>query len=351
MVAPITAASKLPEGLVLASDVQPQAQEWLWPGFLPRGEIVLLEGDPDVGKTLLALDFAARVSTGRALPDGTKPDQARAETVLYLSAEDSPSKTLRPRLEAAGADLSRILLPMDGGDLLIPRDLGRLEALVAQRGIKLIIFDALNNYLAPDVNANRDQEVRRALQPLRELAEHRDLVVVGLRHFNKKQDTRALYRGAGSIALLAVARSVLAVARHPEDPELRVVLVQKGNLAPDDVKHPVGFKVAEDEESKQPQITWTRADEVPEIAAEELLTRPSGRRGPAPVVAGAAENFLREALRAPRTRKDVLALGAVIGLNAKALQRAFQNLNGTSTPSGKERIWIVPGITATGASA
>src|SRR5205809_82697 len=79
-----------------------QPVQWLWPGWLARGVLTLLDGDPGLGKSTLAAELAARVSRG--------DEQQPAAGVLILSAEDDPARVIRPRLEAAGADLRRILL-------------------------------------------------------------------------------------------------------------------------------------------------------------------------------------------------------------------------------------------------
>src|SRR5262249_60590266 len=86
------------------SDVTPKPVDWLWPDYIPLGKITVLDGDPGLGKSLLTLDIAARTSTARAMPDGTVGDCTEPAGVVLLSAEDDPADTLRPRLEAAGAD-------------------------------------------------------------------------------------------------------------------------------------------------------------------------------------------------------------------------------------------------------
>ena len=59
-----------PWRMELCSDVRPAAVEWLWPGYLARGKLAVLDGDPDVGKSMLTIDLAARLSRGGPLPDG-----------------------------------------------------------------------------------------------------------------------------------------------------------------------------------------------------------------------------------------------------------------------------------------
>jgi replicative DNA helicase len=75
------------------ADVQPERLTWLWPGRIPAGKLVVLDGDPSVGKSTVAIDWAARVSTGSPWPD--RQPCARGAVVI-LSAEDDPADTIRP---------------------------------------------------------------------------------------------------------------------------------------------------------------------------------------------------------------------------------------------------------------
>lgn len=84
------------------ADVVAEKVEWLWPGRIPRGKVTLLEGDPKCGKSTLALDLAARVSTGTAMPDGSP--LVEPEQVILMTAEDGLADTVRPRLDAARAE-------------------------------------------------------------------------------------------------------------------------------------------------------------------------------------------------------------------------------------------------------
>src|SRR5581483_9800249 len=98
------------------------ALDWLWPGYLARGKLVLLDGDPGLGKSLLTLDLIARLGRGRPLPDGS-PGPPPC-TSVRLSLEDDAADTIRPRAEAAGADLARLLVPaFDGCAPQLPADL------------------------------------------------------------------------------------------------------------------------------------------------------------------------------------------------------------------------------------
>src|SRR5262249_61171591 len=75
--------------------------EWLWPGHLPLGHVVMLDADPKTGKSLVTLDLCARVTTARPFPDGAAAGGPPA-AVIVLNAEDHARTTIRARLLAAG---------------------------------------------------------------------------------------------------------------------------------------------------------------------------------------------------------------------------------------------------------
>ena len=205
--------------------VRPAAIEWLWQSRIPRSEITLVDGDPGTSKSTLVLDIAARCSVGMPMwgCDGPVAEPAGA---LLLVDEDSVSKTVIPRLAAAGANLSRIAV-LD--DATIPNDLAKIEEAIHQLKAQLLVIDPLMSFLRPD--ARSDQGVRQALRPLKKLAERTNAAVVLVRHLTKS-GRHALYRGSGSIGIVGAARSALLVARDPADPNLRVIASTKSSLGP-----------------------------------------------------------------------------------------------------------------------
>ena len=88
------------------ADVARERVTWLWPGYLPVGKVVVLDGDPGLGKSTLTADLAARVTVGKPMPDGSGGGEPGA--VVLLSAEDGLADTIAPRLELAGADLDLV---------------------------------------------------------------------------------------------------------------------------------------------------------------------------------------------------------------------------------------------------
>jgi AAA domain-containing protein len=89
------------------SEVETHQIEWLWQGRIPLGKITILDGDPGMGKSLIAMNIVACVTTGQPMPDGTPGIQGGA---IIIAPEDSAADTIKPRLEAAGVDPLQVLL-------------------------------------------------------------------------------------------------------------------------------------------------------------------------------------------------------------------------------------------------
>jgi hypothetical protein len=220
------------------SSVQPERVEWLWPGRIPRGKLSLLDGDPGLGKSVLTMDLAARVSSGQSMPwEPREPGEDRDPAgVVLLTAEDGLADTVVPRLKAAGADLDRVRALETVPDKpprppQLPEDCDWIGEAVKQVEAALVIIDPLMAYLAGGVNSHRDQDVRRALLPLAQLAQRTGAAVLVVRHLNKAMGGNPLYRGGGSIGIIGAARSGLLVARDPDNPDRRVLASTKCNLA------------------------------------------------------------------------------------------------------------------------
>jgi hypothetical protein len=215
--------------------VTPRPIAWLWPGRRAGGKLALFDGDPDLGKSLIALDLCARLSTGRPWPDGTP--MPTAESALVISSEDADDDTILPRLKALGADLGRVFgLHRDEADGRIPSSLPSrtsvLAEVLAETRARLVVIDPLTAFLDPGVNPSSDPSVRRALEPLKGLAEKYGCDALLHRHLNKSGGRRALSRGLYSVALAAVCRSAWLVAPDPRNPGRAVLAQVKNNLAP-----------------------------------------------------------------------------------------------------------------------
>lgn len=220
------------------ADVTPERVEWLWEGRLPAGKLTVVDGDPGVGKSTLALGIAATISVGGRWFDGS---QAPLGDVLLLSGEDGLADTVRPRLDAAGADSTRIhaltgvrFLHEDGVRGERDPDLGdisAIEAAIRANNVRLVIVDVLMAFLPRGVDSHKDQDVRAVLRRLKDLAEQTGAAVLLLRHLNKGGSNTALYRGGGSIGIVGAARMGYLAVKDPDDPARVILAATKCNVA------------------------------------------------------------------------------------------------------------------------
>jgi hypothetical protein len=217
------------------SQITPKAIQWLWPNRLALGKLAILDGDPNLGKSLVTLDLCARITTGRPFPNGS-PSPGPAN-VLVINGEDGTEDTVKPRLAALQADLDRVFVvhrkECSGSSLLLrlPSDVAVLARLIEQTGAKLVVIDPIVAFLDPGVQVASDASVRQALQPLIDLAQRFQCVILLVRHLNKTASHAAMYRGGGSIGFVGVCRSAWLVARAPKNPRQCILAEVKNNLA------------------------------------------------------------------------------------------------------------------------
>jgi hypothetical protein len=317
----------------LCSEIEPRPVEWLWPGYLARGKLALLDGDPEMGKSLITLDLIARLTRGGPLPDGTPV--ARPHRCAILSTEDDDADTVRPRAEAAGVDLARLVVPdFDGRTPRLPDDLAALERLIAERGLDLVVLDPMMAFLPPAVAANVDQCVRQALTPLSILAARTGCTILLIRHLAKRLLDQAIRRGQGSMAIVAAVRTALFVAPHPGiqvtgllgeptvPPSERVLAVSKGNLS----RRPraLGYRIV-GSPTGGPVVEWTGPVD---LTADDLCREPPPPTGEEPLrMRDRAVDWLRRELaNGPRPAGELFAAAAEAGIPDRTLQRAKGDL-------------------------
>lgn len=228
----------LPEANLLESTVVANVIikpiHWAWNGMIPFGKVVLIEGDPGDGKSVLTVDLAARWSSGQVMPDNST--HGGPYKIIMVTAEDDVEDTVAPRLRTAGANLS-LIQTIDHGTVAdqpftIARDMPELRRIVLDSGARIVILDPLSAFLGSDVDSHNDASVRAGLYPLYRLARDTGVAVVAVRHLNKGSGAKALYRGGGSIGFIGMARAAYTVGRDPEEPEKRVMACTKMNIAP-----------------------------------------------------------------------------------------------------------------------
>ena len=324
---------------IAMSEIEARPVSWLWRGRIPLGSLTVLAGDPGLGKSLLTCRLAAAVSNGEL---GEEP----AETLL-LTAEDSLEATVKPRLDAAGADSNRVRvvrMRRDGisGGLAFPDDLEELRRVVIGSEARLLVIDPFVAHLQGTVNSWHDQSVRRALAPIYQLAEEAGTAILLVVHLNKTGEGDVLKRLGGSIGLPAAARSVLLLARDPDDPDgeqgsRRVLAHIKSNVggyAPS-----LLYEIESVRLPGQVPIETARLQPLGEttLQGSDLLV-PSGGGGRRAL--GEAVEFLEaELAEGPRPAKELLRLAEGEGISSPTLKRAKKQLEVVSEKLAFDEGW------------
>jgi hypothetical protein len=334
------------------ADVQPSTVQWLDPARIALGTLTVFDGDPGVGKTTVALDYAARVSTGRDMPDGTRGDlYAKPAGVVVLSAEDDPATTLRPKLEAMGADLQRIVLlegvrVENGARMPNLGDLAALEDAIKRVDARLVIVDPLMAYLPSTRNSYRDQDMRAVLTPLIGLVARLSVALLVVRHLTKSTgetgQVNALYRGGGSIGIAGAARSVLLIAPDRSDAsgQRRILVRVKGNLS----QPPTSLAFHLDgPEGGVATVAWEGATYA---TADDLLGATNRDNADEPSRLEEACDFLRERLAdGPVPAGELLAMAVTSGISEITLRRAKKAVGVRHAKLGMRGpwAWLLPG--------
>jgi putative DNA primase/helicase len=306
-------------GLIVAraSEVQPAPVRWLWPGIIARGKITGLVDHPGLGKSQVAMDCAARVSTGHPWPGDVKNEAVG--DVIILSAEDDAADALVPRAIAAEADRSRVHLVRAVKDDGVERafnlglDLGRIEKEFDLAKVRLLIIDPTNAYLgfskAATFDRNHGGDVRSVLGRLAVFSACHDLAVLAVSHLNKSGGARAITRVMGSQEWVAAPRAVFLVEKELGTSR-RLFLPLKNNLAPDRTGYAFELVGRQVEGVSTSAVVWS--SEPVTMSADEALTA-AGKK-----VTSGAVDFVQEALRdGPMDQAEIVRRGKEAGFTER----------------------------------
>ncbi|MHC9295629.1 AAA family ATPase [Mycobacterium sp. LTG2003] len=295
---------------------------WMWEDRIPKGEFSILGGYEDSMKSTLAAKIVADITHGKLA--GEYYDQPK--TVLWFGGEESWNKSIKPRLIAAGADITRVrtIKPKaehrdEKGrilDLTDPEHVRALRAAIRKHDAALVLFDPMTSHMGAK-NVEKEEVLREVLEPLIDDLCHTDgVTLLAIKHFTKLESSDPSKLLGGNRAWSQIARSFIALVLHPDDDKgkprdaRRIVGVQKGNMTGD--RTPLMFRpvsvpmVIEGKQVEIATIEWLgEADYTPE---EALRTRVANERKPAqPRIT--CEAWLRDFLKAegPTSRADVIA--------------------------------------------
>jgi Mrp family chromosome partitioning ATPase len=341
VVAPARAATKPPAvELIRMRDVQPKDVAWLWHPYIPRAKLTVLAGPPGVGKSALALAVASAMSVGGRLPG---LDPVSLGRTLLCTAEDDLADTVRPRLDAMGANVETITAvgALQSGEdqrtLTLTADgVTALDHAIGADRSELVIVDTITAYIGTGVDMNRANEVREILRGLKDLAERHGCAIVVLIHLNKRGTGRAIYQVLGSVDFTAAVRSVLMVDEDSGDRRRSIMMHAKVN-------------VAERGPSQRFQWDGKQFEWLGESAttADEVFNRSHGQ----PSAIAEAGNFLTELFgdETELPALDVYQAAEAEGLARTTLRRAYEALGGQPRSlhePGKRGVaaWVWPAV-------
>lgn len=311
--------------LIPMSDITAEEVKWLWYPYIPLGKLTIIQGDPGEGKTTFVLAVIAALTKGEALPECE--EAAEPMSVIYQTAEDGLADTIKPRLESAGADCSRVLVIDESARELTLCD-ERLEQAVKETGAQLIVLDPLQAYLGGDVDMHRANEVRPVLKRVSAMAERTGCAVILIGHMNKAQGLKSGYRGLGSIDFRAAARSVLIVGRLKDTPNLRIVAQDKNSLAPEG--HSIAFEL-----DAELGFQWKG---YCDSTVDDVLSG-TGRVQTKTML---MEEELRQMLAGIVSADEVLRRANELGVSERTLMIAKKNLGIISEKQGDRWYWRLP---------
>jgi len=332
--------------VICAADVEPELIEWLWQNWIAIGKVATLAGLGGLGKSTLLCDWAARITTGDAWPDGTAA--GAVGSVIIFSSEDGLADILVPRLLAAGADMQRIRFVRGHFDENLKKrgfnlqaDLAMLEDEIREfGGVRLVNFDPVTSYLGK-VDSHKNADVRSVLDPLAEMADRMRVAVICNNHLSKGTGS-ANSRIIGSVAFVNHSRSAFIVTLDENDKTRRLLIPSKSNFGPEQfglgyrvegcLIHPGGKEIATS------RIMYESTPVT--ISADQALAALDGhgkyRSGKAEAI-----DFLTDLLGGgPVSAKEVKKEATDAGISPKSLRSAREALGIKPGKSGFEGGWV-----------
>ena len=285
------------------SDYEPEIMEFHWSGRIPYCAITLFYGLAGQNKSSVALYIAAITSKGLSWPDGY--GKAPQGTILYIGCEDPVGSVIRPRFEAMGGDVNKLIIlegiKLEGEKewLDLSKHLPAIEDYIKTvPDLKLIIIDPFNAFLGWSKNPWDDERIRRIVGPVHQLAERYKLAVIGILHANKNEKQNLVHRISGSAAWGNLARSLYVFGTDQNDAGRKFMSPTKMSYGLEEPT--LAFRVVQKDSDDVNAITLDFEETPIQQTAEELFSRiKEGKQkpGPAPKSLDEAKEFLTEKLR------------------------------------------------------
>jgi putative DNA primase/helicase len=313
--------------IVYLADLQPQPVEWLWHQRLAAGTLAMLSGEPGSGKTWVALAIAAALTRGR---DPFSGETLKPVTVLYGSAEHSPSQVIQPRFAGLRGDPARLVIlrriPSASSSSSPDSALRDLEHALQKTQAQLVILDPWDGLWEDD--PNRTSQTRPLIDRLARLAELHRCCILLLRHLAKPTAGRSARRGRAFMDCSAALRTEFLAGSSPDAPTQTALLHVKSNLGP--LAPPLDYRIGQ-----AGNFYWTG---LSNLTPEDLLApRPTGAGLPKRKFAA---QWLRDYLQpGSQTQASIEVAAERDGVCIWTLRRAKFDIGVRSSKDGKSGAW------------
>lgn len=314
---------------VSLSEIKPRKVKWFWESIIPYGMITIIEGDPGQGKSFVSMYLTSLVSTGGTLPNGCK---VRKRNVLYISAEDDASYTIRPRIDAMGGNPNKVRILKT--DLSFDSDgLENLRDELEEYDPAIIFIDPWVSFFPPNKKITDSAAVRALLKQISNIAKEYECAIVLIRHLTKMKQENALYQGGGTVDMIAAARSAVRIATDPQDKDVRVMVHFKHNVGPQSPSW--AYRLIQDTKDDMPCVEFIGESHV----SIDDLTNPYNTQKPRDI----AEEFLKSELANGKVKASSIKRNAKFQeIRDRTLDRAKKKLKIKCTQEGRSWWWSLP---------
>ncbi|MES2175451.1 MAG: bifunctional DNA primase/polymerase [Pseudomonadota bacterium] len=316
------------------SEIPEERLEFLWYPYVCLGTLGLLDGDPGDGKSQLCVWLCSRLSRGDKLPNGDRFEPANC---FLFNFEDLPGAVIKKRLEANGADLSRVFIQSRQFQLTAEM-VEWMDGEIAEKQPRLVILDPIQAFMS-GVDGNSNIDVREFMSRLGEIAMNRKCAIICVRHFGKGAQDKAMKKGLGSTDFVGISRNQFGLARRNDGVRGFIVFHMKTNFENgDSMLFTMGD--ANGREGEQPKISF---NEFSKITADEFFSNEVSSRGPDQDERKVAKEYLLGALASgPKAAAELKSQGEARAISASTLDRARKELGIMPSREGKIWFWSLP---------
>ena len=334
-------------------DAEEKNIDWLYYPYFAKGELTIVEGDPQVGKSYFVQMVSKAICDGSKLPC-VRPYVKQLGKVLYFDMENDPGSVTKKRMKWNGMkNFANFLQVPAMFSVHDPAARRAVYNLIEKERPLVIVFDTLMTYLGK-TDVHKSSEASQVAAWFRQLARRYGCAVIALRHLTKNSKGSALHRGQGSASFVGMARFVVTVGYHPEDNETRVAALTKAsNISKDNKVISYTIEGLPDTVSEQDRskLVWQdliemNADEMLQANADPEKLKAKKENVYEPWLKQVMEEEGRIEAKVLYKRAETWAQKEGHTWNVKVLRRAAKRLGveieDSTNAAGRTSYWIAP---------